>query len=43
MPPRHQCDTQAGAGDGHGCHCAMDTDKPRNQVKFLLTMIKITR
>jgi hypothetical protein len=42
MPPRHQGDTQTGAGDDHGCHSAMDRDKRCNQVKFLLTMIQIT-
>ena len=40
MPPRHQGDTQAGVGDGHARHSAMDTDELRNQVKFLLTVIK---
>jgi hypothetical protein len=42
MPPRHQGDAQAGAGDGHGCHSATNNDERCNQVKFPLTVIKIT-
>ena len=46
MPPRHQgCpqrEAQVRVGGGHAGHSAMDGDKPCNQVKFLLTVIKTT-
>jgi hypothetical protein len=43
MPPRHQRDARAEMGGGHGGHSAMDNQRRRNQVKFVLTMIQITR
>ena len=42
MPPRHQGDAQVGVGGGHARHSAMNSDQRRNQVKFLLTVIKTT-
>src|ERR1700724_2373866 len=42
VPPRHEGNTHAAVGDGHGSHCAMDRDERGDQVIFFLTVTQST-